>query len=198
MKTWPGMKVVDIGCGVDGRSFRAHADPSWRVTGIDRTGEEVRPDHPNFTFARGSACDLSIFADKSFDLAVSVGMLEHITEPDAFAAACSEIRRVATQWLVIVPWRYAPVEPHYPLPFFGAWPERAQIAGARLFNIGGQRRHLAHDPGFLRRQTVWRTTAEYAAAFPGCRVRLSGMAETLSIAPAFPRPAPIGMSAMPR
>lgn len=90
------MKVLDVGCGIDGRSFSDHVDSSWLITGLDvHHPSRVRHEHPNFKYLPGDARNMQDLADKSFDLVVSFGMLEHITAPQDYEAVCRELQRVA-------------------------------------------------------------------------------------------------------
>ena len=174
--TWPGMSIIDIGCGKDGRSFSDYADESWNIVGID-LHNSVSHRHKGFKYYKGNAADLSNFRDGEFDLAVSIGMLEHVTDPITYEKVCSEIRRVAKQYVVIVPYRYAWIEPHYRFPFFGALPKAIQRALIRLFNLSGHRHHL----GYFEDNFIWRSNREYLQAFQGSRIYFMPTLETIAI-----------------
>ena len=34
------MKIIDIGCGTDGRSFEDFISPEWKITGVDLHNKE--------------------------------------------------------------------------------------------------------------------------------------------------------------
>ena len=96
--------VIDIGCGISGRSFEDYVPEDWRILGVDVVPEHrVQHTHPGFTYRREDAQHLECFGDREFDLAVSVGMLEHITEEPTFSRIVAQIRRVARQYIVVVP-----------------------------------------------------------------------------------------------
>jgi SAM-dependent methyltransferase len=176
------MRVIDLGCGSEGRSTTALAPHTWEIVGLDRLpAAAVAHRHPRFTYKQGDATDLSAFGDGTFDLAISVGLLEHLTEPAAFAAAASEIQRVARQYALVVPFRYAWIEPHYFVPFFPVLPRRVQNGFVRLFNLYGQAARVRADPTFIERRVRWRSNAEYRAAFPGSRTLLTPTKETVAI-----------------
>lgn len=92
----PGMRVLDIGCG---KAFLLYeltqACPGLEVAGldvsqygIDHAKEEVRP------FLKvGNATDLP-FADKSFDLAISLNTFHNLIAPD-LDTALREMARVS-------------------------------------------------------------------------------------------------------
>ena len=176
------MRVIDLGCGGEGRSTTALAPHTWTIVGVDRLRPAgVGHRHPGFTYKQGDATDLSAFGDRSFDLAISVGLLEHLTGSDEFAAAASEIQRVASQYALVVPFRYAWIEPHYFVPFFPILPRRVQNLFVRLFNLHGQAARVRADPTFIERHVRWRTNAEYRSAFPGSRTLLTPTRETVAI-----------------
>ena len=176
------MRVIDLGCGGEGRSTTALAPHTWEIVGVDRLpAAAVAHGHPRFTYKRGDATDLSAFGDGTFDLAISVGLLEHLTGSAAFAAAASEIQRVARQYALVVPSRYAWIEPHYFVPFFPILPRRVQNAVVRLFNLHGHAARVRADPTFIEGHVRWRSSAEYRAAFPGSRTLLTPTKETIAI-----------------
>lgn len=182
VRTWDGMRVLDLGCGHSGRSVSDFAPPSWTIVGVDLfPASKVSHGHPGFTYRRGSATDLSAFSDGEFDLVISVGMLEHITDPVDFALVTAAVQRVGRQWALVVPYRYAWLEPHYHLPFFPVLPRSLQRGLVRAFDLHGDRERAAADPDFPDHGTVWRTNAEYRAVFPGARTRLTPTLETVVI-----------------
>jgi hypothetical protein len=181
------MRVVDLGCGRTGRSTTDFAPGSWRIVGVDLfPPERVVHRHPGFSYVQGNVRDLSAFRDGEFDLAISIGLLEHVTDPAAFASAAREIQRVAVEYAIVVPYRYAWIEPHYLVPFFPVLPRHLQNWLIRTFNLHGHRARVRDDPDFLDRRTRWRSNAEYRGAFPGSRTRLTPTLETVVIAKSGP------------
>jgi len=176
------MHVLDLGCGRDGRSTTDFAPRTWSIVGLDRLDPRlVTHRHPGFTYVRGDVRDLSPFDDEAFDLVISVGLLEHVTEPADFAHVAREIQRVAPQHGVIVPYRFAWIEPHYWVPFFPVLPRRLQNVAVELFDSHGQRAAVRDDPDFLDHRISWRSNAAYRAAFPGSRTLLTPTLETVLI-----------------
>ncbi len=50
------MKVIDIGCGVDGRSFDDYVPEDWEITGVDILPiERVHHKHPRFSYIQQDA-----------------------------------------------------------------------------------------------------------------------------------------------
>lgn len=182
VNTKPGMRILDIGCGIDGRSFDDHIPPDYRVCGVDvQDAIHIRHRNPNFRFMQADAQDLHEIGEASFDLCVSIGMLEHVTDERSFQRVATEIRRVAKQYVVVVPYRYAWLEPHYGMPFFPIWPERLQTAVVCALNLSGNRPLIAEDPDYIKHSTRWLSNDEYRRAFPDATIHLLPTLETIAI-----------------
>jgi len=165
------MKILDLGCGPDGRSFEDFAPADWQIVGVDvMAPEEIHIEHPGFTYVRQDAGDLSRFQDLEFDLLVSFGMLEHIIDEAKYRQVVSEIIRVAQQYIIVIPNKYALIEPHYGFPFFALFPHPIQAALVKIFNLSDARRDLKKDPDFIRKRCVWRSHAQCRKDFPGSRI----------------------------
>lgn len=176
------MKIIDIGCGIDGRSFEDFIPLNWQVVGVDLKDEErINHTHPNFKYIKRDASDLSRFKDKNFDLAVSVGMLEHITNETAFKKIISEISRLAKQYIVIVPYKYCWIEPHYGIPFFPLYPYSFKLQMVKFFNLSGHREVVKKDPSYIRNNYMWLSNSEYQKLFPESNIYLSPTADTIAI-----------------
>src|SRR5687768_5547212 len=73
----PSDRILDIGCGKGGGSVASY-NRTNEIVGVDLfdPGEfGLRQD--NVSYVQGDACDLRSLPDKSFDVAISIGMLEH-------------------------------------------------------------------------------------------------------------------------
>ena len=191
VETRDGMRVVDLGCGRSGRSTTDFVPTSWDVVGVDRLPPDVvRHRHPAFRYERGDVSDLSTFRDGEFDLAISVGLLEHVTDDGAFEAAAREIQRVARQYALVVPYRYCWIEPHYSVPMFPVLPRAVQNGLVRMFDLHGHRTAARRNPRFVESRTRWRTNGAYRAAFPGSRTLLTPTLETVLIVKSARDPGP--------
>lgn len=166
-----GMKVLDIGCGIDGRSFEDFIPQNFQIIGIDlQDPQKINHTYPDFQYIQQDAQDLNQFVDKQFDLAVSVGLLEHVIEKEAFEKTVSEIRRVAKQYIVMVPAKYCSIEPHYGLPFFPLFPYSIQVLLVKAFNLSKARESVKRDPQFIKKGIIWRSNKEYQKAFPESKI----------------------------
>ena len=182
VKTNPNTSVIDIGCGLTGRSFEDFIPSTWSVTAIDLADpQSVKHTHPNFKYIQQDAQDLSQFTDSQFDLAVSVGMLEHITEKTAFEKTVSEIRRVAKQHIVIVPYKYALIEPHYGFPLFPIYPNFVKRLLVKTFNINNQREAIKRDPAHIEKYCKWPSNKDYKKEFYESNIYLTPTLEQIVI-----------------
>src|SRR3546814_49912 len=72
-----------------------------------------------FDFAVGNACDLHQVPDRSFNIAHSNSVIEHVITWDNMKNFARETRRVAAWHYVQTPYFWFPVDPHfYKLPFY--------------------------------------------------------------------------------
>ena len=176
------LSVIDIGCGIDGRSFQDFIPKSWSIIGVDQHDEaEIFQNHPNFEYVQGDAADLSEFEDLEFDLAISIGMLEHITDIEMFKKVVNNIRRVARQHIVIVPWKFALFEPHYGVPFFPIFPYRLKLFIIKLLNLSNHRLAVLEDPEYVNKHFMWLSNAEYKSYFLDSKIYLAPTLDTIAI-----------------
>ena len=180
--TKQNMKIIDVGCGIDGRSFENYIPQNWDITGIDlKDPSKVDHTYPNFKYLQQNAENLNQFADKQFDLAVSIGLLEHVIDNKAFQKTVLEIRRVAKQHIVMVPAKYSWVEPHYGFPFFPLFPYSIQVSLVKAFNLANARKNVKLDPNFIKKGIIWRSNKEYQKAFPESKIYLTQTLEQIAI-----------------
>ena len=97
LSTVKGLDVLDVACG-EGYGSNLMSGTANSVTGVDISQEAVehangRYHRDNLRFLQGSATDLSMFEDASFDAVVSFETIEHIDEPSQ-KAFLKEIGRV--------------------------------------------------------------------------------------------------------
>jgi hypothetical protein len=111
----------------------------------------------------GNGCDLP-FPDKSFDIAFSNSVIEHLSTFDAQQRFGEELRRVGRRFFVQTPNWWFPIEPHYLFPFFQFLPVATQRWLHTHFDVGTFKKS---DPfGTIRLLTKY----ELASLFPKARI----------------------------
>jgi hypothetical protein len=98
-------------------------EPPWTV-----------PPSMRYTTADGTRLP---FADRSFDVAFSNSVIEHVGSDEAQRCFALEVRRVARAYWVQTPNFFFPIEPHWMAPFFHWLPRWVQrrVAGVTPFAI---------------------------------------------------------------
>jgi hypothetical protein len=86
------------------------------------------------TTVYGDGCNLP-FADRSFDIAFSNSVIEHVGDAEAQQRFASEIRRSAKGYWVQTPNRYFPIEPHLLTPFVHLLPRAWAAPIVRRFTV---------------------------------------------------------------
>jgi ubiquinone/menaquinone biosynthesis C-methylase UbiE len=163
------IKVLDIGGRINTWTTESKPGLMFPVTmiNVERSGLEV---DGRFTFMEGNACSLP-FRDRSFDIAFSNSVIEHVggwKEQEAFAR---EARRVADKIWIQTPARSFPLEPHLWALFVHWLPRKAQRRLVRYFSIWGWRmKPTAKDVEWMLDGTRLLTYAEVARLFPDCSI----------------------------
>lgn len=104
---WRGQSVLDVGCGIGtdtARFARAGADVygvDMTTAGVQLTRERLESEGLAGTVIRGDAEALP-FADDSFDLVYSWGVIHHTPRPDAAAAEVLRVCKPGGRVLVMV------------------------------------------------------------------------------------------------
>ena len=123
------INILDIGCG-EGQSDKYFLKnlPKIKITGIDvddKAISEAKSNCPKMIVKKNNIYNLS-FKDKSFDLVISLEVLEHLSNPQK---ALKEIKRVSNKFIISVPY-----EPYFSLLSF--------LSGKYLRNLGRHPEHL--------------------------------------------------------
>jgi hypothetical protein len=132
------VKILDIG-----------GTPAfWRNAGLDTADVEitllnltvVETDLPNVTSIAGDATNLSAFGDKSFDIAFSNSVIEHLFNFQNQQKMAMEAQRVSNYHFIQTPNFWFPIEPHWVFPCFQYLPKTIRILLTRNFNLGHLKR----------------------------------------------------------
>lgn len=90
-----------------------------------------------FTFIDGDGCDLYNIKDKTYDLAHSNSVIEHVGPTwERKVAFAEETKRVAERYYVQTPNYWFPVEPHFVTPFYHWFPKPLRIKILQNFKLG--------------------------------------------------------------
>lgn len=129
------LRVIDVG-GTNAfweqRGWAGRDDVSITLVNLvaqDRVHDNIRP-------TVGDATDLADFGDKSFDLAFSNSVIEHLFTFENQARMADEIRRVARAYWVQTPNFWFPMEPHFLVPGWHWLPVDARVAILRRRPVG--------------------------------------------------------------
>lgn len=83
---------------------------------------------PAFRHVAGNACDMSEYADGSFDIVHSNSVIEHVGQWPAMVAMAREVRRLAPVYFVQTPSFWFPIEPHFRTAFMQYLPDPIRIS----------------------------------------------------------------------
>jgi 2-polyprenyl-3-methyl-5-hydroxy-6-metoxy-1,4-benzoquinol methylase len=103
-----GVTVLDVGCG-NGYTAGQFAVLGCSVTGIDLSDSGLgiaRANYPNVRFERLPADDhiLENLGVQPFDVVVSTEVIEHLYDPQAFAAGCYNAVKPGGRFIVSTPY----------------------------------------------------------------------------------------------
>lgn len=111
-------------------------DRNVQITIVNLPGTLTSHDHDIFTFVTGDGCDLGFLADRSFHIAHSNSVVEHVGDWDRMMQFASELTRVSTRTFAQTPNYWFPLEPHCMTPFFHWLPKPARIWLVSHFSLG--------------------------------------------------------------
>ena len=135
-------------------------------------------------FIEGSVCDLSGFADNSFDLVHSNSVIEHVGRWSEMCAFAREARRLAPAYYVQTPYFWFPIDPHYPtMPFFHWMPITLRAKLMQTFRIGRwpANRNL-HKVMAILEDSILLDGAQFRTLFPDATItaeRLAALPKSL-------------------
>ncbi|MBE9028975.1 class I SAM-dependent methyltransferase [filamentous cyanobacterium LEGE 11480] len=97
------------------------------ITIVNLPGTNLPEDYAPFKFVTADGCDLSAFEDKSFHIAHSNSVVEHVGDWDRMSRFSQELARVAQSYFVQTPNFWFPLEPHCMTPFFHWLPKPLRV-----------------------------------------------------------------------
>lgn len=164
----PRETIVDVGASDvigDAENLLERRYPHLeRVTAVGLgTARDFCAAFPQVTYHRVFAGDALPFVDKSFDIAVSNAVLEHVGSQQNQRRFVAELMRVARRVFITVPHRFFPVEHHTAIPFMH-WTDTSFVLICRL--IGKQHWSRPENLILMSRGTL------LAACPPGTRAEI--------------------------
>ncbi|GAB4471649.1 MAG: hypothetical protein Kow0088_05600 [Anaerolineales bacterium] len=110
------------------------------ITIVNLPGSGLPENHGPFSFVEADACNLTQFADHSFDIAHSNSVVEHVGDWDRMVKFAKEVRRVAKSYFVQTPNYWFFIEPHCMTPFFHWLPKPIRVWLVLHFQLGHWRK----------------------------------------------------------
>jgi hypothetical protein len=92
--------------------------------------------HENIESRHGDATNLAEIADRSFDVAFSNSVIEHLFTLENQMAMAGEVRRVARAYWVQTPNYWFPIEPHFHVPGWQWLPQAVRVGLIRQRRCG--------------------------------------------------------------
>ena len=174
-------RVLDIGGAPNTWSAESSQASSFPVTLFNVQFAEGHADGGRFTAVQGDAVALP-FADKSFDIAFSNSVIEHMGTWERQQAFAREARRVAGKLWIQTPARSFPVEPHLLAPFIHFLPRGMQRLLVRRFTLFGlMNKPTPEQIDGLLAEIRLLNYREVKQLFPDCRIlkeRLLGLTKS--------------------
>jgi hypothetical protein len=139
----PGIRVLDLGGSpVIWENVPVPLDITilnlpGGIPSFERDSFDERTSIHTFHFVEGDACDVHQFPDRSFDLAFSNSVIEHVGPSEKQEAFACEVLRLGKSYWVQTPSAWFPIEAHTGMPFYWFYPVRL-----RAWLLGRSRRML--------------------------------------------------------
>lgn len=136
---------------------------------------------PQFTMRQGDATQLD-FPDRSFEIAFSNSVIEHLGTWEKQREFAREARRVGKRLWIQTPARWFPIEPHLIAPFVHYFPRKIQRWLLRWFTVWGwMTRPTPEQVDAFLAEVRLLTFGEMKQLFPDCEIlreRLLGLTKS--------------------
>jgi len=107
-----------------------------KITLVNLYVDKQQADDEIFTCRDGDGCNLANFSDKSFEIAHSNSVIEHVGDDEHRRRFAAETKRVAKNYYLQTPNFWFPVDPHLVAPFFQYLPDSVKVWIFMNFNFG--------------------------------------------------------------
>lgn len=115
------------------------------ITIVNLPGTVMPKDHGPFSFVEADGCDLVRFDDKSFHIAHSNSVVEHVGDWRRMVQFSKELSRVSKSYFVQTPNYWFPIEPHCITPFFHWFPKPIRVCLVLHVQLGNWRKASSID-----------------------------------------------------
>jgi hypothetical protein len=183
------LSIIDMGGTTAFWERRGWADREHvAITLVNLASQEQV--HDNIVPAVGDATDLADYGDRSFDIAFSNSVIEHLFTFEAQARMAREVQRVARAYWVQTPNFWFPIEPHFLVPAWHWLPADTRVAILRRRGVGWAGR--CEDPEVARRvvnEHRLMRRGELARLFPEATMvaeRFGGLVKSWTAVGGFP------------
>jgi len=177
------VSIIDIGGTVGYWELRGlHDNNDFQITLVNLQ-KNVSP-YSNIKVITGDATDMKEFADKSFDIAFSNSVIEHVTLWEKQLAMAREIKRLGTYYFVQTPNRYFPIEPHFMFPFFQFLPYKMQYFILTKTKLSRKKYWKPERAEEYIKEIRLLTTAEMKELFGDCRIyneKVGGLVKSITV-----------------
>lgn len=195
--------ILDIGAQIDPQNpynFQLIDSHPWKekITALNILPEHIdriRQTYPQVNAVIGDACRLP-WPDKSFDIAFSNAVIEHVGDYEKQLMMASEMMRISRRWFLTTPNRWYPFEFHLRLPFVTWLPGRAYIQAGKIVSYD----HIARRYRWFVQEIEdlhLLSSSQLIRLFPGSLIikqRVTFWPETLIVAGGQPCPDPESVS----
>ncbi len=126
----------------------------------------------NIDFRVGDARHLPDIADKSYDIAFSNSVIEHVGMWRDMSAMASEVRRIAPSYYVQTPYYWFPIEPHARTPFIHWVPDSLAYRSVMWRKTGFWGKHATVDGAVRAVQSAKLVDQrQFRELFPDAKIR---------------------------
>jgi hypothetical protein len=163
------VRLLDIGGMLSTWNEESKTSERFPITLVN-VRKLPQPEDKRFTVMEGDALNLK-FPDKSFNIAFSNSVIEHLGTWEKQVQFASEARRIADKLWIQTPARCFPIEPHYLAPFIHWFPRNIQRRLIRNFTVWGWnvRPTPARTDEILDELRLL-NFEEFQSLFPDCRI----------------------------
>jgi len=134
------VRIIDVGgtkeyWNIISEEFLLNQNVHITIVNLPASTNHTKDDNI-FTFRPGDGTNLKEYKDKSFHIAHSNSVIEHLGNYKNEEAFSNEIKRVGRWYYIQTPNYWFPMEPHYLIPFFNWLPIKVRILLIQNFNLG--------------------------------------------------------------